>query len=325
MYGSATFDFSNISETMILIALVYLEIYIVSYCLCYRFLAKRLYKNGEIRLQNQNILLLSVLILLVDIIINAFVVYIDNNSNSVYEIVICIYNILCCILVFYIQMSVVNTKKMEREIETAQQLLQQARKQYEISRENIDSINRKCHDLKYQVRSLGKKSEIDDQYIREIENMISIYDANVKTGNEAIDIILTEKSLSCFHRGIKLTCMADCEKLGFIHDSDLYVLFGNAIDNAIEAVGKIADEEKKYIGLTVYCNNAMISIDVHNYFEGEMKLDEEGFPITTKEDKECHGFGMKSIKMIAEKYCGDVSIVVRDHFFNLNIFIPVKE
>ena len=324
MYGDTVFDLSNITNTTILVSLIYFELYFVIYWICYAFLAKRLVKEGEINLKNKNVLLLAVLILIVDILINAFVVYIDSNANSLYEIVICIYNILCCILVFYIQLSLVSAKKMKKEIETTQELLAQARKQYEISRGNISSINLKCHDLKYQIRAFAK-SKIDDNYINEIENMISIYDANVKTGNEAIDIILTEKNLLCSKEGIKLTCMADCKKLSFIDDSDLYVLFGNAIDNAIEAVRKIENKEKRYIGFTVYSNNDLISINVNNFFEGHIKLNKEGLPITTKENKDYHGFGMKSIKMIVDKYNGDVSIVIKDDIFNLNIFIPIKK
>lgn len=325
MYSSDILDFTNISQTTILVCLIYIEIYLVVYFVCYKILSKKLYQNGEIKLQNKNMLFLAVLILFVDVIINAFVVYITGAINHIYEIIICIYNILCCVLVFYIQLSLVNTKKMEKEIETTQQLLLQARKQYQISRENISFINLKCHDLKYQIRTLGQKSKVDDDYIKEVENIISIYDTNVKTGNEAVDIILIEKSLLCFNRGIKLTCMADCKKMDFINESDLYVLFGNAVDNAIEAVEKVDDEEKKFIGLTVYSHNNLLSINIHNYFSDQIELDYEGMPLTSKKDRNYHGFGLKSIKLIAKKYGGDVSITTKDQIFNLNIIIPVKK
>lgn len=300
LYGSAVIDFSNISNLVVFLILIYLEIHVAVYYLSYLILGKRLYRNGEIKIQNQSVLLLAVLILLVDIVINAFVVYIDHNVNSLYGVIICIYNVLCCILVFYIQFSLINTKKMETEIKTTKQLLAQARKQYEISRENINSIHMKCHNLKYEVRKMGQKSEWNEQSIKEIENMIAIYDTNVRTGNEAIDIILNEKSLLCVNRGITLTCMADCKKLSFIRESDLYVLFGNALDNAIEAVSKTVEPEKKFIGVQVYQHEDLISISVQNYYEGSISLGENGLPITTKEEKDCHGFGMKSIQFIAE-------------------------
>lgn len=325
MYSDVTFDLTNITSEMLFTALIYVDIYIVVYAVSYVLLGKKIHRNKEIQINNGYIFLLACLILLVDIIINAFVVYIDSNANRFYEIVIAIYNIICCILVFCFQFSIVNAKKMRQEIETTQSLLVQAKKQYELSRENINAINMKCHNLKYQVNEFARKGGIDDKSISEIQDMISIYDTQVRTGNEALDIILTEKSMLCHNRGIQLTCMAEGSSLSFINESDLYVLFGNAIDNAIEAVSKLKDEKKRYIGLTVRSVNNFISININNFYEQEIHLDGNGLPITSKDDKNNHGFGIRSIKMIVENYKGDFSVILKDHVFNINILIPIVE
>ena len=104
--------------------------------------------------------------------------------------------------------------------------------------------------------------------------------------------------------------------------SDVYSLFGNALDNAIEAVIKLQDKEKRVIGLKVRSAGELISVTLKNFYEGELLLDEEGFPDTTKEDKDYHGYGMKSIRMIVEKYDGDVSILTKEGVFYLNILLP---
>ena len=213
---------------------------------------------------------------------------------------------------------------MEDEINLTHSLLIQARKQYDLSRENIDAINMKVHNLKHQVNEFARTKDIGDQAIKEIENMISIYDVPIKTGNAALDIILTEKNLLCHNKGIKLTCMADGKCLSFINESDLYVLFGNAIDNAIESVSKIKEDDKKFISISIYSTNSLISININNYFDGEIEMDENGIPKTTKKDKNNHGYGVKSIKLIAENYGGDFSILVKDHIFNMNILLPIK-
>lgn len=323
MYGEAIFDFSQLGLGSLFVALVYVDIFIAIYWGAFLFLGRRLGKGGEIKLKNIYLLVLAGIILLVDIILNAFVVYIEEGYDKTYEIVTCIYNVLCCLLVFYIQLSVVNARKMRQEIETASQLLHQARQQYDISKENINLINMKCHNLKHQVRQFAQKGGIDGAAVSEIEDMISIYDAAVQTGNEALDVILTEKSLLCHSRGIKLTCMADCSELGFISDSDLYVLFGNAVDNAIEAVMRLGDESKRYIGLTVHTVGALVTLNMNNYFAGECEFDADGMPLTTKSDKDYHGYGMKSIRAIVDKYGGDLSVVVSKDVFNLNIFFPL--
>lgn len=323
MYGDTVIDFSVFSVKNLFNMLVYIEVCVVVYWLAYMFVGRRLGKSGEIQLKNTYLLVLAGLILLVDIILNAFVVYIQENYNKTYDIIVGIYNVLCCLLVFYIQLSVVNVKKMQKEIETVSQLLHQARQQYAISKENINLINLKCHNLKHQVRQFAQKGGIDRESISEIEEMISIYDAAVETGNEALDVILTEKSLLCHKNGINLTCMADCSDLAFISESDLYVLFGNAVDNAIEAVMRLDDENKRYIGLTVHTVGALITLNMNNYYEGKCEFGEDGMPLTTKMEKDFHGYGMKSIKMIVDKYGGDLSVVVGNGVFNLNIFFPL--
>lgn len=78
----------------------------------------------------------------------------------------------------------------------------------------------------------------------EIEKSVSLYDANVKTGNTVLDTILTEKSLLCYKKGIILSCVADGENIAFMEDADVYSLFGNALDNAIEAVLKLEEQRK---------------------------------------------------------------------------------
>ena len=141
----------------------------------------------------------------------------------------------------------------------------------------------------------------------------------MQTNNEVIDIILAEKSLLCQKDNIKLTCLADCSKLNFILDADLYCLFGNILDNAIEAVYKLKNNEKRQINIVIKNVYSLISITVENYYEGDIVLDKNGLPITTKDNKDFHGFGMKSIKMIVDKYHGDMNITKRNDIFSLNI------
>ena len=333
LYGDSAIDFSNIGATEIWMILGYLDIYILIYGIAYKFISKRIPQSGGLRLENGRVFLLLVLILLVDILLNAVSVWIRNSYNLtheydvfiyLYDIILYIYSILSCFLVLYIQFSMMSIKNMERELENISQALHQSQKQYDINKENINLINIKCHDLKYQVSKFVDRG-IDKETVTEIKNLISIYDTNIKTGNEVLDIILTEKGLACQAKGISLTCMADCKKLHYMREGELYTLFGNILDNAMEAVMQIDEEEKRCISVNAREVKNYISISVKNYYNGEVRFSPDGLPITTKGDTAYHGFGMMSIKAVVEKYKGTFSVVCDRGIFKLNIMLPCQE
>ena len=322
-YGSNIVDFSKFDLKTLFYAFIYLDVYLLTYWVTYSILGKKINKK-ELIIENYSMLIISGVVLLVDIILNAVIVYINDNYNKAYTIVSCIYNLLCCSMVLYIQFSLATNKHLKSELQTTMQLLKQAEDQYKSSKENVDIINLKCHDLKHQLTEYAKNGKLDSELLGELENVINIYDSTIKTGNEALDLILSEKSLICQKKDIKLTCLADCSKLNFISKTDLYSLFGNMIDNAMEAVSKIQDVDRRHINLVVKNVNSFVSISIDNYYEGNIVLLENGLPKTTKEDKDYHGYGMKSIQLIVNKYDGDLNISLDNNVFSLFIMFPIK-
>ena len=122
---------------------------------------------------------------------------------------------------------------------------------------------------------------------------------------------------------ITLSCIADGEALDFVEPVELYSLFGNALDNAIEAVERLDDPERRSIGLVVRRTGDMVSVHVENYFDGNARFDEDGMPITHKEDQLNHGFGVRSMKMIVEGLGGSFSVGSHDDIFHMDALIPL--
>lgn len=329
VYGSQVITIDGILEEgvdkFLGCAAIYIVVYLLIYGAAYLMFSAKFKRGAGLHLKNLNLLALCGLMLLIDIVLNAFIVYIDEDYNATYDTVTCIYNMLCCVFIFYIQYSMIVVKDLETDVEAVTRMLHQSRAQYEEHKENVDLINQKVHDLKYQIRNYMNNGGIDENSVAEIENMIAIYDSTVKTGNEVLDIILTEKSLYCSGNGITLTCYADCSELNFITEGNLYVLFGNMIDNAIEAVMQLEEMEKRYINLNVRKEGGFITIHVENYFKGELCFSSEGLPITTKGDTAYHGFGLKSIQRIVEQYGGTFSVETEDNIFRLNILFYGKD
>lgn len=324
LYGSSPMDFTAFDSATLIVVLSYFEVCLAVYVGVYFLIGKKI-RGNDLHLKNTNVLVIAAVILLVDVILNAVVVYIDADYNRIYDLIVGIYNCLCCLFVFYTLRSIIAVNDIKNELKTVSYLLEQAKRQFQIKKEEIGLINIKCHDLKHQISRFALRGGLDGETVDEIKEMISIYDASVKTGNEVLDIILTEKSLVCQKKNIKLTCMADCADLDFMGDGELYALFGNIFDNAIEAVSRVENDENRCIGFHIRRQGDFISVMEENYYADEIKFDADGLPITRKEDKKNHGLGMKSIRLIVKKYGGDISVVAEDGVFRLNIFLPVAE
>ena len=86
-------------------------------------------------------------------------------------------------------------------------------------------------------------------------------------------------------------------------------------------MSRIPEAEKRIIGLSVFASGNFVAVEVHNTFAVAPEF-ENGMPKTTKAERELHGYGVKSIKLIAEKYGGDLTLGVRDGLFNLNVLLP---
>ena len=152
--------------------------------------------------------------------------------------------------------------------------------------------------------------------------MLEAYNSRFKTENAALDVILSRKSFVCHERHIHFTVMADGKALNFMREADIYSLFGNILDNAIEAAGKLENSEQKVIKLSVEREGYFVSIHEENYFSEKLEF-EDGLPKTTKPETVYHGFGMKSIRMLAGQYDGSVKIAVEGNRFILDILFPV--
>lgn len=230
-----------------------------------------------------------------------------------------LYAIVSCGLVLGVLFSMTKNDKIQNEMEITKQLLHREKEQYQLSKENIDIINIKCHDLKHQLSLI--QDNMQSQNLAEIESSVRIYESIIETGNNVLDVLLTEKSLYCESNNITITCLVDGKKLDFMDDMDIYSLFGNALTNAIESVKGIEEKQRRCIIVKLKKVNKFISIHFENFYEGNVVL-ENGLPVTSK-DKNFHGFGMKSMRYIADKYNGNMTLIAKNGTFKLDFLFPL--
>ena len=323
IYSDTPIDFLAFDKLSVFFMLVYLLCYVGAYWLFFSVYGKRISSGSDMKIKSVSLMFLIGMGLLTDILVNSFVVYGDREFSSV--VVTGVSNMLCCVLLLYALFGLVYSESLQREMGVIDRLYREEKQQYTLLKENMDLINMKCHDMRHQIREIGRHTGVSANTVSEIEKTINIYDSVVKTGNETLDIILTEKSLRCRRNGIVLSCIADGASLAFMGEGELFSLFGNALDNAIEATVNVKDEDRRIVGFKIHAVGGLVAINVQNSFDGSVEFGADGLPLTTKEDKNYHGFGLKSMKYIVEKYGGDMFVEAKDGLFKLNILLPSEQ
>lgn len=301
-------------------AAIYLFSVVSVYIFCYFIFARRIKRKDTQNINSLHIMLLSIVLVLFTVIIQNSIVEFQQSIDLVILIILALFDIICCIFTLCIQYDLFKSGKMQEEYKFMEQILHQQKVQMELSKANIDLINIKCHDIKHQILRHGEK--LTKEEVAELEKMIFIYNSVLHTGNESLDVILTEKSLLFEKNKVKLDCIIDGESLRLMSASDIYSLFGNALDNAFEAVKNIENTGKRLISINVKESMGLISIHIQNNYLGNIIFDND-LPVTTK-NTQFHGFGIKSIKMIVEKYKGTMTLNAENGIFNLNILIPIS-
>jgi hypothetical protein len=246
------------------------------------------------------------------------------NIPQGFSIILRVAVIVMCFYALVLEYEMLYNRRLLAERMVMRRLMHDQMQQYEMSRQNIDAINIKCHDIRHQIRHLeeiGGTRTVDKDTLADIAHQVSIYDSTMKTGNKALDTILTEKALIGEKDHIRLDCIIDGGVLSFMKPADIYSLFGNAIDNAFDAVRELPEDERE-ISLQVRKAAGMVTAHMENGFAGEVEF-RNGLPITTKGDTSNHGFGTRSMHSIVERYGGTLTMGVQGQTFYWNALIPI--
>jgi len=157
------------------------------------------------------------------------------------------------LFVLFAEYEMLYNVKLNAEVAARERLSAERERQYELSRETIAAVNRRVHDIRRKVLGdlAASEAPINREVLAEVARDIEVYDAPVRTGNDVIDTILTEKSLVCRRRGVTLSCIADGTALAQLPTTDLYALFGVLLDGAIDAVCGLDDMRRRSVTLTL--------------------------------------------------------------------------
>lgn len=230
------------------------------------------------------------------------------------------------LLLLFTQESQQYDRYLRQELTSINNMFQLQYKQYQAYRENSEILDRKVHDLKHQLAIIQQESDKTkkEKYLEEMSEVIQTLDAKIETGNPVLDTILSQKNYYCLQNGINFTCIVQGEPLHFMDVMDISALFGNAIDNAIEAVEKIDNPEQRLITLKVASHQQFLIIRLDNYDTSSLDLSTGQLPETSKTNKDYHGFGLKSMEYVANKYGGSLTLSKEDNWVQLKIILPLQ-
>ncbi len=296
------------------VLVAYAGIYYSSYIAAYLLFARRVKIRSILSLGSGALSAIVLLFVLINVVFSQMVLWDMSGSGRVGTVMLRLYNVICCALSCLLLFEMPRRRSAEREMSEMKRIGRRAAEQYEASKANIEMINIKFHDLKHRLRELTRGSF---GAAAELERAVDAYDAHYETTSEALNVVLTEKGLLCKKEHIKFTCMADGDCVKFMSDGDIYAMFGNMFDNAIEAVRALG-EDKRVIGLTVARTKGFVVVRMYNTFSGALVYD-GGLPVTTKRDASGHGFGLKSIRYIAGSYGGEMRIDDKGGIFTVTV------
>ena len=166
--------------------------------------------------------------------------------------------------------------------------------------------------------SLGQVKETLT-YLDHLEEDLDAIDIAIRTGNVSVDAIVSSKLSVAAKKHIAVDCTAKMPEQVQVTDVDLCTVLGNLLDNAIESCEKVP-EEKRFIRLYIGVFKKQLYLSVTNATaESRRKKMNE----LVSEKKGSHGFGLRRIDLVAEKYHGFVNRKNEPGVFVTEVMLPL--
>lgn len=257
-------------------------------------------------------------------------IYINNQEPgkelSIYAIILQLFLIL--LLIVYVRY----TDSLRRN---KLSMLQQVSSNYQLDTlrlrlRNEEELRTLRHDMKNHMLLLEhylvdeKNPKAAQAYIESLLSEIGRTKSTVETGLTLLDGLFAQKIDSAHAKGIETTVDFDGRPLSMLEDIDICALFGNLWDNAIEASIKVEPSENREIFIQGRRDKNQYFISMKNRYSGKLSF-MEGLPVTSKMNKENHGYGLRNVRRIVGKHNGVLTLDTEDNHFIIGIMFPLSD
>lgn len=212
--------------------------------------------------------------------------------------------------------------------EMADRQLTEQIKYYEVLKKSHVEICSMRHDMKNHllcIQILAREKDLEgiEYYIQKLACNVRNSTIQIYTGNLIVDALLNEKLSKAQDKGIKVETLLDKLSEINIDQMDLCIILSNALDNAIEAAEKVALTKDAVITIEIKVIKGYLVIYIKNSIQASVVIKKKYMIATTKEDKIHHGYGLKNIKEVVEKYEGVLKLTSDNGSFILEIMIKI--
>lgn len=196
---------------------------------------------------------------------------------------------------------------------------------YEILEKQNDNLRAYAHDAKNHlatIKNLNDNPEIET-YISKMIERLAEYGKVCHSGNHSLDVVMDKYVTESELNNIAFEFDIKNNNLSQVEPYDLVAILGNLLDNALEAAEQSQD---KMVSIETDFRNNFSVIIVSNSCDKNPQLSNSELPVTTKNNKRLHGFGLKSVRKTIKKYNGDIAFeyVSKEKVFIVTIMLDEK-
>ena len=226
----------------------------------------------------------------------------------------------CGLALIVVSERISELKSAQQELALSKRIIDLQHQQYLVKRESIDEVNRKYHDLRKHLAAIrqSRSPETQSAYLDSLERELASVGPVIQTGCEMLDIVVADKMALCERDGIGFSIMADGGALSFVDPMDITTVFGNALDNAIEAARAVAGPKEVRVRVEEAIP-PMVLVRIEN--TSEEVPDSRNGNLRSSKPGDGHGWGLRNIRKATEKYRGTVSTAYADGRFTLTVLL----
>lgn len=236
--------------------------------------------------------------------------------------------IIINIVIFYLFSQFASYQEIKTQSLANEILLKEQEKYNAELMQQQEEINKIYSDLSQLFKFEGKLYK-GSSYVEELKDYIKVMSGQLEknkllnTGYGSLDMIVTRKKELAAQQDTRLNMSVILSKEINIDMADVAIIIANCLDNALEATRDIIDTSKRWISLNIIREGAYLDIIINNSVAHKVDIKNNKIK-TSKRDQFNHGFGLRNVEKLVEKYDGSLNLECDNEKFTTTILLKIE-